>query len=305
MLATLTDGPFEESGWIYEPKLDGIRAIALIDSGEVTLESRRGLDLTASYPEITGELSAYNDNIIFDGEIVALDQRGLPSFQALQQRSGLTQAADVKRAGASTKVYYYVFDLLYLDKYSLMNVPLEQRKELLRQTLIPTDKIRLIDKIAADGYTAYQASIESGLEGIMAKRADSVYEPGRRSKSWLKVKGTVSSEFVICGYTEGTGSRATTFGSLILGYYKDGKLHYAGGCGTGFNEKTLQSLYKKLKESQTDKSPFSAKVPGKRIQWVKPVLVAEIKFAEWTKDEILRSPVFMRLRSDKTATECT
>jgi len=304
MLATLTDGPFEESGWIYEPKLDGIRAIGLINAGDVTLESRRGLDLTASYPEIAEELSAYDENIIFDGEIVALDQNGRPSFQALQQRSGLTQAADVKKASASTQVYYYVFDLLYVGKHSLMNVPLEERKELLRQTLIPTDKIRLVDKIPADGFTAYQASMEAGLEGIMAKRVDSIYEPGRRSKSWLKVKGTLSSEFIICGYTEGTGSRATTFGSLILGYYKDGKLYYAGGCGTGFNEKTLQLLYKKFRELKTDKSPFSQKIPGKRIQFIKPVLVAEIKFAEWTKDEILRSPVFMRLRPDKSATDC-
>lgn len=306
MLASLTDGPFSEDGWIYEPKLDGIRAVAMIQDGEVNLWSRRGLDLTVSYPSIVKELTAYRQDIILDGEIVALDDRGRPSFQQLQQRSGLTRGLDVKAAEARLPVYYYVFDILYLNGRRLEGVKLRDRKALLKQTLVPTDRIRLVEPLAADGMLAYEACLESGLEGVVAKRVDSTYEPGKRSKEWLKVKPTVSADFVVCGYTAGTGSRGTTFGSLILGYYdKKGQLIYAGGCGTGFNEKTLQELYKNFRKLETDKSPFKEKVPGKQIQWLKPRLVCEVKFAEWTKDSKVRTPVFMRLREDKSPRDCT
>lgn len=305
MLASLTDGAFNEPGWIYEPKMDGIRAIALIRDGQVRLESRRGLELTASYPELVQELSAYGQDVIFDGEIVALNERGVPSFQALQQRSGLTQAADVRAARGRTPIYYYVFDVLYLGGRSLANVPLRERKELLKQTLISTDTIRLIDKLDADGETAFKAAVEAGLEGLVAKRLDSIYEPGRRSKAWLKIKVTATTDLVVCGYTQGTGSRASTFGALILGYYQNGQLIYAGGCGTGFNDKTLAVLHKRFKQLATKQSPFKQKVPGKQIHWLQPELVAEVKFAEWTKDGILRSPVFITLRDDKKPTECT
>lgn len=306
MFASLTDGPFSESEWIYEPKLDGIRAIAMIRKGKVSLWSRRGLNLTASYPSIVKELSAYGQDVIFDGEIVALDAQGRPSFQELQQRSGLTRSPDVKIAETRVPVFYYVFDILHLSGRAMENVKLRDRKALLKQTLVPTDRVRLVEPLAADGYTAYQACVESGLEGVVAKRLDSLYDPGRRSKDWLKVKPTMAAEFVVCGYTAGTGSRGTTFGSLILGYYnKANQLVYAGGCGTGFNEKLLQQLNKMFKRLHSVKSPFKEKVPGKQIQWLKPELVAEVKFAEWTKDGKVRSPVFMRLRDDKRPEDCS
>jgi bifunctional non-homologous end joining protein LigD len=306
MMASLTDGPFSQEGWVYEPKLDGIRAVAMIRGGKVSLWSRRGLDLSASYPSVVKELSAYRQDMIIDGEIVALDEKGRPSFQELQQRSGLTRSPDVKVAESRTPVFYYVFDILYLNGRNLENVKLRDRKALLKQTLVSTDRIRLVEPLAADGFTAYQACLDSGLEGVVAKRLDSVYDSGRRSKDWLKVKPTMAAEFVVCGYTEGTGSRGHTFGSLILGYYnRAGDLVYAGGCGTGFNEAKLQMLLKQFKKLEAKNSPFKEKVPGKQIHWLKPELVVEVKFAEWTKDSKVRAPVFMRVRDDKPPEACT
>lgn len=306
MLATLTDGPFSVDGWIYEPKLDGIRAIAMIRKGKVSLWSRRGLDLSASYPGIVKELSGYHQDMVLDGELVAFDEKGRPSFQVLQQRSGLTADADVKLAESRLPVFYYVFDILYLNRHDLEGVKLRDRKALLKQTLISTDSVRLVEPLAADGFTAYQACVDSGLEGVVAKQLDSTYDSGRRSKAWLKVKPTLSADLVVCGYTEGTGSRGSTFGSIILGYYnRAGNLVYAGGCGTGFNEAKLRDLLKRFKKLEASKSPFKEKVPGKKIHWLKPELVVEIKFAEWTNDSKVRAPVFMRLRDDKAPKQCT
>jgi bifunctional non-homologous end joining protein LigD len=307
MLASLADEPFSREGWIYEPKVDGIRVIALLNGRKIKLLSRRGIDITGQYPALVSELSAYaSRKIVLDGEIVALDDRGRPSFQELQQRSGLTRGADIKLADEKRPAYFYVFDMLYVDGKSLEKVMLADRKAALKQTIAATERIRIIDALAEDGFVAYQACIENGLEGVVAKRADSLYEPGRRSKNWLKIKGTLTSEFLICGYTEGTGARHHTFGSLIVGYYdKNGKLAYAGGVGTGFNDKLLRELQSRMEPLETDSCPFPKKPPGKKIQWIKPKLIAEIKFAEWTRDGILRSPVFLRLREDIKAKEVT
>lgn len=306
MLASLADGPFDEADWIYEPKLDGIRAIATIKRGSVKLTSRRGLDLTNQYPEIVESLSSYEQDLILDGEIVALSHKGVPSFQALQQRSGLSNPKDVRRAQEHNPVFYYVFDITHVGQYSLLRATLENRKAILAETLIQDDRVRLVERLPATGHQAYEASVEIGLEGIVGKRLSSTYQPGRRSKEWLKVKAVITSDFVIAGYTEGTGARASTFGSLILGYYNSkGELVYAGGCGTGFNEKMLRHLQQRFQALHTAHSPFRRKVPGKRIVWLKPQLVAEVKFAEWTQDDILRAPVFLRLRPDKAPTECT
>ena len=305
MSASLADGPFQEPGWVFEPKMDGIRAVAFIRNGQVRLVSRNGLDLTRSYPTVVNELSAYNRDLVLDGEIVALDESGRPSFQLLQQRSGLSRATDVKVAEASNPAFFYVFDIVHLDNKNLDAVPLHQRKALLKQTLVAAEHIRAIDGLEIDGFTAFQACVASGMEGLVAKRVDSRYEPGRRSKSWLKIKTTLTSEFVVCGYTQGTGSRNSTFGSIILGYYDKGRLVYAGGCGTGFNERILREMIQQFQQLETGASPFAKKVPGKQIHWLKPQLVAEVKFAEWTNDGILRAPVFMRLREDKAPEDCT
>lgn len=300
-LASLVDEPFDREGWTFEPKMDGIRAIARIHEGEVKLLSRRGLDLTAAYPSLSRELAFYaGREILLDGEIVALDEAGRPSFQTLQKRSGLRSAADVKRAENTLPIIYYVFDIVYLDGSNLEEVELIDRKKLLRQLIVPTKRVRLIEHFEKEGVAAFEACVAHGLEGVVAKRLDSSYESGKRSRNWLKVKATTSAEFVIAGYTRGSGARAATFGALLLGYYENDLLKYAGSVGTGFNERLLEQLLEEMEARRTNRSPFSGKIPVPKdsVRWLTPELVAEVKFAEWTRDKILRSPVFLHLRED-------
>ncbi|MFQ6019273.1 MAG: non-homologous end-joining DNA ligase, partial [Dehalococcoidia bacterium] len=243
--------------------------------------------------------------LVFDGEIVALDEEGRPSFQRLQQRLNLTREADIRRAEEHTPVLYYVFDLLYLDGYDLRATALAQRKALLERVLLPSDHVRLLEHFREDGQAAYEAAIAHGLEGVLAKRRDSVYESGRRSHHWLKVKATLSDEFVIGGYSQGQGSRADAFGALLLGYYDDGGgLVYAGHVGTGFNDRTLADLRRRLDSIRSDECPFAETPPlNAPTTWVRPRLVVEVKFAQRTKDGRLRAPVFLRLREDKPPEE--
>ncbi|HEY9783863.1 MAG TPA: DNA ligase D [Candidatus Obscuribacterales bacterium] len=299
MLCYLVKDPFTREGWLFEPKLDGIRALAYIADGSVALESRRGLDLTGRYPALAEALLKQQDNLILDGEICALDEKGRPSFQLLQRRSGLTAQSDVSRAEKKIPIVYYAFDILYADGKRLEKLPLKERKEILHSKLIECQSVRNVITLGTNGGDAFEAALHAGLEGIVGKRIDSQYEVGRRSASWLKVKVTQSAEFLICGYTPGTGTRAKTFGSLLLGYYDEGELKYAGGVGTGFTDAMLKDLMQKMKPLVQKTSPFNKKVPGKaRAVWLTPKLVAEVKYAEWTHDKILRVPVFMRLRED-------
>jgi len=300
MLATLGDAPFSKEGWLFEPKMDGIRAGVYIKDGKVTLLSRNGLDLTAQYPTLVAGFEKYKSNAIFDGEIIALNERGRPSFQHLQRRLGLTRGADIKAAETKTPIFFYAFDVLYYDGRDLTELPLYQRRQILQDVLIPRQEIRLIEQFAGDGESAFKACVENEMEGVVGKRADSVYEAGRRSKAWVKVKVTASAEFLICGYTEGTGARSKTFGSLLLGEHDEqGNLRYVGGVGTGFDDKQLRQLRAKMKPLAVKQCPFKKKPPGKlNPTWVKPELVAEIKFAERTQDKLLRAPVFLHLRSD-------
>jgi bifunctional non-homologous end joining protein LigD len=315
MHAALAEGPFSSPAWLFEPKLDGVRAVAFIRHGEVSLFSRRGLDATKQYPGIARELREQTEpEVIFDGEIVAFDEAGVPSFQQLQQRLNLMRESDIKRAESQVPVFYYVFDLLYASGYDLRGAPLEQRKRLLRQILMPTDRVSLVDHFEQDGETAFQAATAHGLEGLVAKKRDSLYESGRRAKSWMKIKATQEAEFVVGGYTEGGGWRAGTFGSLLLGVYEDsGKLVYTGHVGTGFNDKTLKLLKEKLEALRTDERPFAeppvrSKLPfggpkNAKVTWVKPELVAQARFAQWTNDNVLRAPSFLGLREDKDPRE--
>jgi bifunctional non-homologous end joining protein LigD len=242
--------------------------------------------------------------MIIDGEIVALDAAGKPSFQLLQNRLGEPRPT----------LLYYAFDILYRDGYDLRGVPLEQRKEILGTSLLPNARVRIVETFAEDGVGLFEAARQTGMEGIVAKRRDSRYDPGKRSDAWLKIKATHSEEFVIGGYTAGSGSRANTFGSVIVGYYKKGasKLTYVGHAGSGFDDRTLKSLYARLQPLRTDECPFEDEVPrfsmwrrpGKAegpITWVKPDLVAQVKYAEKTSDGILRAPVFLGIREDKAA----
>lgn len=300
MLASLSAAPFSKEGWSFEPKLDGIRAVAYVNDGDVTLLSRRGLDLTPQYPVLARALKNHKDALVLDGEIVALDENGRPSFQHLQQRLNLTKGAHIRQAESSRPIIYYIFDILHCNGKDLRGLALFQRREIMRRFVVPSERIRLVQAFEDDGETAYKACIDNGLEGVVGKKLTGIYESGRRSRDWLKVKGTLEAEFLICGYSEGTGARNKTFGSLILGEYNDhGKLVYVGGCGTGFNEKTLAELLKKMKPLHTDKCPFARRPPGKlNPKWVKPQLVAQVKFAERTQDNMLRAPVFLHLRED-------
>jgi bifunctional non-homologous end joining protein LigD len=305
MLPSLADRAFSNPNWLFEPKLDGYRVIATVEGHDVRLSSRRGLDCSSEYPWLVDALrrQPYRE-AIFDGEIVAVDEQGRPSFQLLQNRMGEPRPL----------LLYYAFDLLYRDGFDLRGVALEQRKALLRNSLLPTERLRVVETFAEDGIGLFEAVRASGIEGIVAKRRDSRYDSGRRSDAWLKVKATHSEEFVIGGYTVGSGSRADTFGSLIVGYYKDGasQLTYVGHAGSGFDDRTLKSVYERLQPLRTEECPFEGEVPkigmwrrpGKAegpITWVRPDLVAQVKFAEKTSDGILRAPVFLGIREDKAA----
>ncbi|CAN5382705.1 DNA ligase D [soil metagenome] len=305
MTASLADKPFNKEGWVFEPKMDGIRALAYIKDGEVGLKSRNDLELTQQFPSIAASLANYKGNFVLDGEIIALNEKGRPSFQHLQQRSGLSRGADIHNKESQTSIFYYVFDIIYCQGRSLEDEPLTERRRILVEQIRPTQNIRIIEQFDTDGESAYEACVANELEGVVGKRTDSTYETGRRSKNWLKVKSTTSAEFLICGYTEGTGSRHHTFGSLLMGMHdQQGTLVYAGAVGTGFDDKKLMTLIKMMKPLMISKCPFGKKLPGKlNPTWVKPELIAEIKFAEWTQDKILRAPVYLRLRDDINSAE--
>jgi bifunctional non-homologous end joining protein LigD len=307
MLPSLGQKPFSHPNWLFEPKLDGYRVVATVQNDDVKLFSRRGLDCSAEYPWLVEALKAqpYRD-IVLDGEIVALDEQGRPSFQLMQNRASEPRPF----------LLYYAFDVLYRDGYDLRGVKLEDRKALLATSLISSDRVRLVETFPEHGEALFNAVNASGLEGIVGKRRDSKYETGRHSEAWIKIKATESDEFVVGGYTVGSGSRASTFGSLIVGYYADGdsKLTYVGHAGSGFDDRTLESVYKRLQALRTDECPFKGEVPtmGRwmrpnkaegSIAWVRPELVAQVKYTERTSDGILRAPVFLGLRDDKAATE--
>jgi bifunctional non-homologous end joining protein LigD len=301
MLATLADSPFSLKGWFFEPKLDGVRAIAYIHGANVRLSSRRGLDLTEIYPAVRNSLEGYDGNYVFDGEVVALDENGKPSFQYLQQgSSGLRSFSARQNQEIKAHLVYYVFDILHADGKNLTALPLTQRKEILRAALKTNKTVYMVDSLGEDGETVFNACVENGLEGVVGKRADSVYEVGRRTRNWLKVKTGLSGEFLICGFTEGTGSRNHTFGSLLLGEYDDdGVLQYVGGVGTGFSEAKLKALLKQMKPLVSAKCPFKRKPQGKlNPTWLRPQMVAEVKYLERTQDNILRAPVYLNLRVD-------
>ncbi|MGB2694868.1 MAG: DNA ligase D [Dehalococcoidia bacterium] len=306
MLATPAEEAFSNAGWVFEPKFDGVRAIAIVRNGDVKLLTRSGLDATAQYPSLAQELARQPAHeAVFDGEIVALDEDGRPSFEVLQQRLNLTRPADIKRHETETPVFYYAFDLLYLDGFDLRGTPLTHRRALLERALSPSNHVQLLDQFDEAGVAAYDAALAHGIEGIVAKRKDSIYESGRRSRSWLKIKGTMSDEFVVGGYSEGQGGRADSFGALLIGQYDDdGRLVYVSNVGSGFDDRTLGELRERLDALRADDCPF-VEVPDPRTPstWVRPELVVEVKFSQWTRDGHIRAPVFLRLRQDTPAND--
>ena len=304
MMARIAEKPFSNPGWLFEPKLDGFRAVAYVRGGDVTLRSRTGNDLTGHFPDVVEELAAQpSEDLVLDGEVVALDSDGMPDFALLQRETGMP--AGPKRSGPEgpAKVMYYVFDLLYADGSELMELPLSDRKALLTRTVLPGESLQLVDHIQGDGEAFYNGAVQMGLEGMVAKRSDSRYQPGARTPAWLKIKHIQEQDFVVGGYTRGSGARASSFGALVLGYYDESKLVYAGRVGSGFNHATLESVLSSLEALQNDRCPFaeSPEMDGHEAVWVKPELVASVKFSQWTHDEILRAPVFLRLRPEASA----
>jgi bifunctional non-homologous end joining protein LigD len=311
MLATLVEQPFDDPQWLYEVKWDGYRAVAFIHEGKARLVSRNQNDLTGEFPEIAQALQSLPvENAILDGEVVALDEEGRPSFSLMQQRTGMTSPGKRGPRNRELPIVYYAFDLLYLDGYNLMAAELEQRKQLLQQ-IIPADKgfVRYSDHHPEQGKALYAVARDKGLEGIVAKLRTGRYVQ-KRSREWLKIKITRRQECVIAGYTDPRGSREN-FGSIVLGLYdQNGKLVHVGNAGSGFTEATHAALWKRLKELKTETNPFGEKVESTRKpHWVKPELVAEIKFSEWTHEGErggfkMRAPIFQGLRSDKKPREC-
>jgi bifunctional non-homologous end joining protein LigD len=293
MLATLVDEAFDNEKWIYEIKWDGYRAVAFVKDGKAQLVSRNLKPFTEKYGPVTDALSSLPFNAIFDGEIVAIDDNGVPNFQLMQNWQN-----------TPVHLQFYIFDLIWYNGYDVTALPLLERKSLLEKILPADDPVlRYSDHVVGEGKKFFELAMKKGLEGIMAKKADSKYYLGSRTDAWLKIKVNQRQEVVIAGFTEPRNARQY-FGALMLGIYKDGELIYIGHSGSGFNTKTLAATYKKLQPLVTDKCPFK-KCPKSNmpVTWVKPKLVCEIKFSEWTRDGLARHPIFMGLREDKTAEE--
>jgi bifunctional non-homologous end joining protein LigD len=296
MAATLTEERFSDPGWIFEPKLDGVRCLAIRHGGALRLLSRTNKAMNAHYPEVEEALEAqHTSDLIVDGEIVAFEG-SRTSFARLQRRMQIANRERARRTGVA--VYLYLFDVLHADGYDLTGLPLRHRKSVLRSSLTFDDPLRLTPHRNTEGEAYYREACDKGWEGVIAKRADSTYQH-RRSRDWLKFKCINEQEFVIGGYTDPKGSRQA-FGALLIGYYHEGELRFAGKVGTGFDDRTLATLGTKLGSIERERSPFSqARIPKAGVHWVEPVLVGQVGFTEWTRDGQLRHPRFLGLRDDK------
>jgi bifunctional non-homologous end joining protein LigD len=289
MKAQLIDEAFDDDRWLFEVKWDGIRLVSFIDEGKVALQTRAGRTVDAEYPQLQAISRLVNaKQAVLDGEVVVLDDEGRPSFQLLQNRGT-----------ESRPMQYVVFDLLYLDGQQLFKVPLEDRKRLLRDLVRESGLLKYSEHVLGQGKAFYKAASDKRLEGIVAKLRDSAYQPGVRSSAWLKIKIISEQEVVIGGFTAPRNSRKH-FGAILVGVYDDGKLVYTGHTGGGFNEKTLAALYKRMQPLIVKAPPFAGKPPhtNEKPTWVKPELVAQVKFSEWTRDGVMRMPIFQGMRED-------
>jgi bifunctional non-homologous end joining protein LigD len=298
MLATLAEEVPRGAGWSFEVKWDGYRAITTVAGGEAALTSRKGNDLTTRFSGVAREIpkAVKTPDCVLDGEVCALDESGRSSFSAMQQGK------------PGTPIVYYVFDVFEIDGEPVIDLPLVERRKRLEGLLDRRNKTVRLSETFDDGKALLDAAKQQHLEGIMAKRLDSRYLPGKRTRDWLKIKTHSEQEFVIAGYTKGTGRRASSFGSLVLGYYTGSEFVYAGNVGTGFNSREIEKLLDKLRPLRRDTPPFREvpKMPKVRksdVIWVEPELVAEVEFAEWTHDGRLRAPSYKGLREDKAAAE--
>lgn len=290
MKAQLADDAFDNERWLFEVKWDGIRLVTFIDGDKVTLQTRAGRSVNEEYPQLQAVTRFVNARqAVLDGEIVVFDEEGRPSFQLWQNRGR-----------EARQIHYVVYDIVYYDGQRLFRVPLEDRKRLLRDIIRDSDLVRYSDHVIGQGKAFYKAAKQKQLEGIVAKLRDSPYQPGVRSNAWLKIKAVQQQEVVIGGFTAGRNSRKY-FGAILVGVNDDkGRLVYAGHTGGGFDEKTLAALYQRMEPLIIKDPPFTGPVPktNEKPTWIRPALVAEVKFAEWTRDGVMRAPVFLGLRED-------
>jgi bifunctional non-homologous end joining protein LigD len=304
MLATLIDKPFEEKGWLYEIKWDGYRTIAYIRKGSVDLKSRNDKSFNEKFYPVLNALSKIDFDIVLDGEVVVVDEKGLSNFGALQNW----------RSEADGELMYYVFDILWLNGKNLMELPLSERKEILNNVIRENNIIKISQAYDESGIEFFEASKKIGLEGIIAKKAQSIYHAGDRSKEWLKIKANKRQEMVVGGFTKNEDT-SKLFSALLVGVFKDGVLHYTGKVGTGFNDKMQREMMRKFKPLIISKPAFEEKPdvnkpsrfrpnpPHAEVFWLEPKLVCEVNFTEVTSDGIMRHPSFEGLRIDKKASD--
>jgi bifunctional non-homologous end joining protein LigD len=306
MLATTVDRPFTREGWLFELKWDGVRALAAIEDGKVVLVGRSGRDETSRYPELAALGQALRGHsAIVDGEIVVINDDGRPSFERLQSRINVGRDSDVRRAMRENPATYVVFDVLRLDGRDLMTTSLRIRKKTLKDVLTPADAVIYADHVERDGESFFAAVSRQGIEGMIGKRADSVYQPGRRSPDWVKVKAWQTQSCVVAGWTGGRGRRSGQLGALVLGVYEGDDLVHCGQVGTGFNEATLRDLRGRLDSLAVATSAVQpAPHTSEPATWVRPELVCEVRHAGWTKQGILRHPAYLGLREDLPPRGC-
>ena len=309
MMAEAGGKPFDDPGWVFEPKLDGVRTLVYLGMNSVTLVSRTGRDQTEQYPEFARIFERVTaENAVLDGEIVAQDAQGRPSFQRLQQRMNLASRSEIDRIRREVPVQLFVFDALWLDGRDLTGLPLTERRALLEEVVVPGKGIDLTLVVPERGVALWESAKERGLEGVIAKRAAGRYQPGRRSPDWKKIKILTRDDFVVLGWTPGQGGRGSSFGALILGAYVDGSLRWVGQVGTGFTDRTLTDLMARLTALEVarpavDDDPELARIPGARF--VGPELVASVEYLEVTEGgRKLRAPSFKGLRDDVAPEDC-
>jgi bifunctional non-homologous end joining protein LigD len=313
MLSTLVDKPFNNMDWVFEVKWDGIRSIFYLHKtkGILKLQSRNGIDITHRYPEIIESLKqviSCSESVIVDGEIVVLNKEGYPSFGSHKERMSVNSDREISRLSKTIPATYFLFDILYYDGQDLRKRDYIYRRGILNEVINQSNykkRVRISDYIEQHGVAVFENIKNMNLEGIIAKRKNSKYIQGTRSKDWLKIKNTRTQDCVVIGYTSGEGSREKYFGSLILAVYDQDRLRFVGHTGSGFDTNQLVRVYNRIKDMRINKPPIDhvPYINGKPT-WIKPQLVAEIKFDNWTNEKLLRAPIFQRFREDKSPQDC-